>query len=154
MLGAASKSMVLGLNFTQVQFLCPFIHLLPVPMAVAGHPAVQLCSLASLRARSGVRRVAWQDPAGSSPHGQLGAEREQQLEGCGGVGEGAAVPPPRLWRGLVPARRQVPTTSLGHSHPPSSGQRGQSSCQPREAAPGLDTATTVHLQQGLGGNIT
>lgn len=60
------------------------------------------------------------------------------------------MPPPRLWRGLVPARRQVPTNSLGHSHPPSSGQRGQSSCQPREAAPGLDTATTVHSSRDLG----
>lgn len=56
-----SKQIVLGLNFTKVQFLCPFIHLLLVPMAAAGCPAAQL------GARSRGRRVAWQDPVGSCP---------------------------------------------------------------------------------------
>lgn len=69
------------------------------------------------------------------------AQREQQLEG--------------LVRGLLcPLPEHGVDWGLCHGHPPSSGQQGQSPCQPQEATLGLDTATTVHLRKGLRDNIT
>lgn len=61
--------------------------------------AIQLCALASFGARSGVRQVAWQDPAGSCLQDQSDTEKDQQLEGGTGVPQASASQEagPRPW---------------------------------------------------------